>query len=58
MHLPPANALEPEQHSAHLEQPVARAHLSTTTHVALWALRIVVLCVTAMVVYAFVAQLV
>jgi hypothetical protein len=52
-----AGFLEPEQLGAHLRRPVARAHLDQTTRAALWGLRILVLAVSAMVVYTFIAQL-
>jgi len=48
--------LEPGQLLAGAARPVPRARLSRRTVAALWALRLVVVLVSAMVVYAFFAQ--
>jgi hypothetical protein len=52
-----ASFLEPEQLVAGRQRPVPRARLSRRAGTALWVLRIFVLVVSAMVIYAFVAQL-
>jgi hypothetical protein len=49
--------LEPGQLAADRRQPASRAHLSAATRAALWGLRILVLVVSAMVVYTFIAEL-
>jgi hypothetical protein len=49
--------LEHDQLVADTERPVPRAQLSTRAAAALWALRIFVIAVGAMVVYSFFAQL-
>jgi hypothetical protein len=49
--------LEYDQLVADTERPVPRAQLSTRAAAALWALRIFVIVVGAMVVYSFVSQL-
>jgi hypothetical protein len=48
--------LEPDQLTADTSVPVPRAALSARARAGLWALRIFVTVVGAMVVYAFVAQ--
>jgi hypothetical protein len=49
--------LEPEQLVADKSRPVPRALLSARSDAALWALRVFVLVVTALVIYTFFAQL-
>jgi hypothetical protein len=49
--------LEPDQLVADKTRPLGRASLSKRATVALWALRVFVLVVGAMVIYTFVAQL-
>lgn len=49
--------LERDQYVAVASLPVARARLSHRTHVALWALRVFAMLVSAMVIYTFVTQL-
>lgn len=49
--------LEPDQLSAGTSVPLPRARLGARTTLALWALRIFVLVVGAMVVYTFASQL-
>jgi hypothetical protein len=49
--------LEPDQLTARLDQPVARAELGRGARAALWGLRVLVLMVSAMVVYTFIAEL-
>ncbi len=49
--------LEPDQVVAGTERPVPRAQLSKRAVAALWALRIFVIVLSAMVIYTFVAQL-
>ena len=49
--------LERDQLVADKAHPVPRAHLSPRTRVALWALRVFVLVVSAMVIYTFFSQL-
>jgi len=49
--------LESGQLAAGTRRPVRRAPLSRRARAALWALRVVVIIVSAMVIYAFVAQL-
>ncbi len=50
-------ALEPDQIVAVASQPLPRYVLSRTENVALWALRVFVLIITALVVYTFVISL-
>jgi hypothetical protein len=50
------DGLEPDQLAAAAARPVPRAHLSPRVRLALWALRIFVLVVGAMVIYTFVHQ--
>lgn len=50
--------LEPDQLVADKARPVARARLSGRAKAALWALRVFVLVVSAMVIYTFVSQVV
>jgi hypothetical protein len=50
--------LERDQLVADKAHPVPRAHLSPRTRAALWALRVFVLVVSAMVIYTFFSQLV
>jgi hypothetical protein len=49
--------LEPDQLVSDRSRPVPRARLSRRANVALWALRVFVLVVSAMVIYTFIAQL-
>lgn len=49
--------LERDQLVEDKSRPVPRAELGRWANVALWALRVFVLVVSAMVIYAFVAQL-
>lgn len=49
--------LEPGQFTAATSKPVPRAHLSKRATVILWALRVLVVIIGAMVVYSFFAQL-
>jgi hypothetical protein len=49
--------LEPDQLVADKSRPVRRAQLSSRANAGLWALRIFVLVVSAMVIYTFVSQL-
>ncbi|HEV3129781.1 MAG TPA: hypothetical protein VGY32_12405 [Solirubrobacteraceae bacterium] len=49
--------LEPDQLVLDKSRPVPRATLSSRAKVALWALRVFVLVVTAMVIYTFFSQL-
>jgi hypothetical protein len=49
--------LERDQLSADTSHPVLRAQLSTRTRVALWALRVFVILMSAMVIYTFAAEL-
>ena len=48
-------SLEPDQLVVEMDKPVARRRLSGTAIAGLWALRLFLLMVTAMVIYAFVA---
>ncbi len=50
--------LEPDQLVNDKSRPVARVRLSGRTKAALWALRVFVLIVAAMVIYTFCSQLV
>ena len=49
--------LEPDQLVADKARPLSRARLSGRATAGLWALRIFVLVVSAMVIYTFVSQL-
>ena len=49
--------LEPDQLVVDKSRPVPRAEISGRANAALWALRIFVLVVSAMVIYTFVSQL-
>jgi len=49
--------LERDQLAAETMKPVPRAHLGARAAVALWALRVFVVIVGAMVIYTFVAEL-
>jgi hypothetical protein len=49
--------LEPDQLAVGRSRPVSRYPLTTKTRVWLWALRVFVLVVSAMVIYTFFAQL-
>ena len=49
--------LEPGQLSTARSRPVPRAHLSSGTYVALWALRVIAVLLTVIVTYTFIAQL-
>jgi hypothetical protein len=49
--------LEPDQLVADTSRPVSRASLGRRASVGLWALRVFVVALSAMVVYTFVAQL-
>jgi len=49
--------LEPAQLDAHARRPVPPAALTARTRAGLWALRVFVLIVSAMVIYTFIAQL-
>jgi hypothetical protein len=49
--------LEPDRLVLDKSRPVARAVLSSRAKVALWALRVFVLVVSAMVIYTFFSQL-
>jgi hypothetical protein len=49
--------LERDQLASDKRQPVPRARLSRRTDIALWALRVFALVLSAMVVYVFIAQL-
>jgi hypothetical protein len=51
------NFLEADQLAAETSQPVPRARLSPRVRAGLWALRVFVLVVGAMVIYVFFAQL-
>jgi hypothetical protein len=48
-------SLEPDQLVLEMDKPVSRRRLSVATTAGLWALRVFLLTVTAMVIYAFVA---
>jgi hypothetical protein len=48
-------SLEPDQLVVEMDKPVSRRQLSGLTTTGLWALRIFLLTITAMVIYAFVA---
>lgn len=49
--------LERDQLTSDRSRPVPRAHLSRGASFALWALRVFVLVLSAMVIYTFLAQL-
>jgi hypothetical protein len=49
--------LEPDQLAVDRARPVPRAKLSTRANVALWALRVFGIVVSAMVIYTFFAHL-
>jgi hypothetical protein len=51
------NHLEADQLAAETSRPVPRAMLSRRTTVGLWALRVFVVTMSAMVIYVFVSQL-
>jgi hypothetical protein len=51
------NFLEPDQLLSDKSRPVPRAALSPQANAALWALRVFVLVVSAMVIYTFFSQL-
>jgi hypothetical protein len=53
----PVTLLEQDQLAVGNERPVARARLSKRVNAALWALRIFVIVVSAMVIYTFFSQL-
>ena len=48
-------SLEPDQLVVEMDKPVARRRLSSWTIAGLWALRIFLVTITGMVIYAFVA---
>jgi hypothetical protein len=49
--------LESDQLVARRSRPVSRARLGRGANIGLWALRVFVIVVSAMVIYTFVAQL-
>ena len=49
--------LERDQLTADTSHPVPRAQLSTRTRIALWALRLFAIVMSALVIYTFAAQL-
>jgi hypothetical protein len=51
-------ALEPDQLVSAMDLPVSRRQLSRVVSAGLWALRVFLIVVTALVVYAFVAGVV
>jgi len=51
------NYLEADQLAAETSRPVPRARLGRRAVVGLWALRVLVVILSAMVVYVFVSQL-
>ncbi len=53
----PAVFLEPGQLTAATRRPVPRARLGRRAMIALWALRVLVIILSAMVVYTFFSQL-
>jgi hypothetical protein len=53
----PAVFLEPGQLTATTRRPVPRAHLGRRAMIALWALRVLVIILSAMVIYTFFSQL-
>lgn len=48
-------SLEPDQLVIEMDKPVSRRQLNGLTTAGLWALRLFLLTITAMVIYAFVA---
>jgi hypothetical protein len=48
-------SLEPDQLVHEMDRPVSRRRLSASATAGLWALRVFLLAITAMVIYAFVA---
>jgi hypothetical protein len=53
----PGMFLEPGQLTAAIQRPVPRAQLGTRAMTALWALRVLVIVLSAMVIYTFFSQL-
>ena len=53
----PAVFLEPAQLTAAIRRPVPRAKLGRRAMTALWALRMLVIVISAMVIYTFFSQL-
>jgi hypothetical protein len=53
----PAVFLEPGQLTAATRRPVPRARLGRRAMIALWALRVLVVILSAMVIYTFFSQL-
>jgi hypothetical protein len=53
----PAVFLEPGQLTAVTRRPVPRAQLGRRAMIALWALRVLVIILSAMVIYTFFSQL-
>jgi hypothetical protein len=53
----PAVFLEPGQLAAATRRPVPRAQLGRRAMIALWALRVLVIILSAMVIYTFFCQL-
>jgi hypothetical protein len=53
----PAVFLEPGQLTAAIRRPVPRAQLGGRAMIALWALRVLVIILTAMVLYTFFSHL-
>ena len=53
----PAVFLEPGQLTAATRRPVPRAQLGRRAMIALWALRVLVIILSAMVIYTFFSQL-
>jgi hypothetical protein len=51
------NYLEADQLAAETSRPVPRARLSRRVRAGLWALRVFVVAMSAMVIYVFIAQL-
>jgi hypothetical protein len=51
-------ALEPDQLVYAMDAPLPRRHLGRASEMGLWALRIFVLCLAALVVYTFIAGVV
>jgi hypothetical protein len=51
------NYLEADQLASETSRPVPRARLSRRTSAGLWALRVFVVAMSAMVVYVFIANL-
>ena len=50
-------SLEPDQLVAAVAKPLPRLQLSRTVRIALWAVRIFVLIISALVVYTFIVKL-